>query len=70
MIQLTALGSHPNVNNKHYIIDAATELSSIPDATFGVTAYCIADGKTYVVNGSGSFVEMGDNCPSSVKGAD
>lgn len=68
MIQLVAIGRHPNVNNKHYVIDAPAELSDITEVTFGATAYCISEGKTYIVNGSGNFVELDDSCPPSVKG--
>jgi len=69
MIQLAFIGNHPNVNNKHYIVDTISELSEIEELSFGYTAYCLEDKNTYIVDGTGEFVQSGSDCPPFVKGS-
>lgn len=56
MIELVKrFGVMPGAKKK-YLIDSTDELPQL-ESTFGNEAYCIADKKTYVCNGSGVYVE-------------
>ena len=56
MIQLIdRYGIFPKIK-KRYLIDTSLELSEL-ETTFGNEAYCITEKKTYICNGTGTYVE-------------
>lgn len=60
MVQLVQIGNTPNINKKQYIVDTTTEMNAIADAEFGDIALNLEDAKFYVLNGSGTWVALGE----------
>lgn len=59
MVSMISEEGRTKVGIYEYVIDTATELSEVPtDVQVGSIVYCIEDSKKYMLDSSGSYVEV------------